>query len=257
MIVDGMYTRIGSPMSPEPSEIASQFVTGEMRPSAIATSPRRARKSAIAFPRGPIFFSDIREGLGGRQFGCLKFRTMLVGASELQRQLKEQGRLDGPHFKMDVDPRLTRAGRWLRAANFDELPQLVNVLRGDMSLVGPRPSPFRENQICAPWREGRLSVRPGITGLWQLCRHDRKAGDFHQWIEYDLLYVQEMSPTLDFKVLAATLLSLGGKYPVPVSRLLRYDAAAAGPGPTGGSTSSPDAARAGRLAHEVSARSAR
>ena len=81
-------------------------------------------------------------------------------------------------------------GRFLSATNLDEIPQLWNVLVGEMSLVGPRPSPFRENQVCVPWREGRLSVRPGITGLWQICRHDRHKGDFHQWIYYDLLYVR-------------------------------------------------------------------
>ena len=80
-----------------------------------------------------------------------------------------------------------------------------------MSLVGPRPSPFRENQMCIPWREARLSVRPGITGFWQVCRHDRSSGDFHQWIEYDLLYVQHISFWLDLKILVATLLTLGGK----------------------------------------------
>jgi hypothetical protein len=87
----------------------------------------------------------------------------------------------------------------------------VNVLTGEMSLVGPRPSPFRENQVCVPWREARLSVRPGITGFWQVCRHNRSEGDFHQWIEYDLLYVQHLSFWLDLKILAATVLTLGGK----------------------------------------------
>jgi hypothetical protein len=102
-------------------------------------------------------------------------------------------------------------GRVLRALNVDELPQLLNVLTGEMSLVGPRPSPFLENQVCVPWREARLSVRPGITGLWQVCRHNRDDGDFHQWIEYDLLYVQHTSFWLDLKILAATLATLGGK----------------------------------------------
>jgi lipopolysaccharide/colanic/teichoic acid biosynthesis glycosyltransferase len=99
----------------------------------------------------------------------------------------------------------------LRALNIDELPQLFNVLVGEMSLVGPRPSPFRENQVCVPWREARLSVQPGITGFWQVCRHNRAAGDFHQWIEYDLLYVQHGSFCLDLKILAATVATLGGK----------------------------------------------
>ena len=109
----------------------------------------------------------------------------------------------------------------LRALNVDELPQLFNVLMGEMSLVGPRPSPFRENQVCVPWRAARLSVPPGITGFWQVCRHERAAGDFHQWIEYDLLYVQYFSFWLDLKILAATLLTLGGKAThVPASWLL-------------------------------------
>jgi len=169
---------------------------------------------------GPAIFLHPREGVDGRLFNCLKFRTMRVGASGQQRHLKEQSAIDGPHFKIDADPRITTVGRLLRATNVDELPQLVNVLVGDMSLVGPRPSPFRENQVCVPWRNGRLSVRPGITGLWQVCRHDRDRGDFHQWIEYDLLYVQHLGWWLDLKILAATVFTLGGKYPVPVSWLV-------------------------------------
>jgi lipopolysaccharide/colanic/teichoic acid biosynthesis glycosyltransferase len=161
--------------------------------------------------RGPIFFGDKREGLGGRVFRCWKFRTMFTGAHLAQRELKGLDQTDGPHFKVDRDPRVTKVGRILRGLNVDELPQLVNVLLGQMSLVGPRPSPFRENQVCVPWREARLSVRPGITGFWQVCRHDRSAGDFHQWIEYDLLYVQHLTFWLDLKILAATLLTLGGK----------------------------------------------
>jgi lipopolysaccharide/colanic/teichoic acid biosynthesis glycosyltransferase len=161
--------------------------------------------------RGPIFFGDSRETVGGRVFKCWKFRTMLTGAHLAQRELKALDQIDGPHFKMDHDPRVTRVGKVLRALNLDEIPQLVNVLVGDMSLVGPRPSPFRENQVCVPWRAARLSVRPGITGFWQVCRHDRAAGDFHQWIEYDLLYIQHQSLWLDMKILAATLLTFGGK----------------------------------------------
>ena len=118
---------------------------------------------------------------------------MVPGADAMQRELYAKNDVDGPQFKLEKDPRLTRIGRWIRPCSLDELPQLVNVALGQMSLVGPRPSPFRENQTCVPWREGRLSVRPGITGLWQVCRHDRANGVFHPWIHYDLLYVEHMS----------------------------------------------------------------
>src|SRR6185503_1322960 len=95
-------------------------------------------------------------------------------------------------------------------------------------LVGPRPLPFRENQVCVPWREARLSVRPGITGFWQVCRHDRSSGDFHQWIEYDLMYVQHISLWLDLKILLATVLTLGGKTGhVSAARLVASQAASA------------------------------
>jgi lipopolysaccharide/colanic/teichoic acid biosynthesis glycosyltransferase len=165
---------------------------------------------------GPVFYGDRREGKGGRVFRCLKFRTMVAGADSQQRELMAKNQVDGPQFKMDHDPRITRLGRVLRALNLDELPQLLNVLRLEMSLVGPRPSPFRENQMCVPWRDGRLSVRPGITGLWQVCRHDRAQGDFHQWIQFDLLYVRHMSFVVDLKILAATVVSLAGKRAVPL-----------------------------------------
>jgi lipopolysaccharide/colanic/teichoic acid biosynthesis glycosyltransferase len=170
--------------------------------------------------RGGVFYADERESKGGRPFRCLKFRTMFQGADTQQRQLYASNQLDGPQFKLDHDPRVTRVGRWLRSISFDELPQLINVVRGEMSIVGPRPSPFRENQTCVPWRVGRLSVLPGITGLWQVCRHDRKAGDFHQWIYYDLLYVRHFSPVLDLKIILATVLTLGGRRPVRLSWML-------------------------------------
>jgi lipopolysaccharide/colanic/teichoic acid biosynthesis glycosyltransferase len=171
--------------------------------------------------RGPVLYGDLREGKGGRPFRCWKFRSMRVNAHAMQRKLAAQNQVDGPQFKLVRDPRVTRVGGWLRRLNLDELPQLINVVRGEMSLIGPRPSPFRENQTCVGWRQGRLSVRPGVTGLWQVCRHDRSSGDFHQWIQYDLLYVRHMSAWLDLKILIATLVTLGGKLPVPVSWLVR------------------------------------
>lgn len=179
----------------------------------------------------PILYGHEREGLNGRRFRCLKFRTMLQNAQALERELHAQSLVDGPQFKLQKDPRVTRVGRLLRLTNLDELPQLFNVVAGQMSLVGPRPSPFRENQLCVPWRQGRLSVRPGITGLWQVCRHDRQEGDFHQWIEYDLLYVRNMSLLVDLRILAMTFISMGGQRPVPLSWVLPK--ASEGGGPAG------------------------
>ena len=173
--------------------------------------------------RGPVLYGDLREGRDGADFACLKFRTMRADANALQRDLMGANEVDGPMFKMRHDPRVTRVGRVLRKLNLDELPQLLNVVRREMSLVGPRPSPFRENQQCIPWRDGRLSVRPGITGLWQVCRNRRAQGDFHQWIQFDLLYVRHMSFAVDLKILAATLLSLGGQWPVPLAWIVRAD----------------------------------
>ncbi len=170
--------------------------------------------------RGPILFGDRREGKGGHVFRCWKFRTMSMGADARQRELAQKNQMDGPQFKMERDPRVTHLGRILRPLSLDEFPQLFNVLFGEMSFVGPRPSPFRENQMCIPWREARLSVRPGITGLWQVCRQERSMGDFHQWIYYDLLYVRNMSVWLDFKILLATLFTAGGKWHVPLHWVL-------------------------------------
>jgi lipopolysaccharide/colanic/teichoic acid biosynthesis glycosyltransferase len=170
--------------------------------------------------RGPIFFGDPRESRDGEVFRCFKFRTMRTGADAAQRDLMAVNQVDGPQFKMDHDPRVTRLGYWLRKLSLDELPQLFNVAVGQMSLVGPRPSPFRENQTCVPWRDARLSVRPGITGLWQVCRHERQLGDFHQWIYYDIKYVHHMSLWVDLKIIAATIFTLGGKGHVPLSWII-------------------------------------
>ncbi len=166
---------------------------------------------------GPVFFTHRREGRGGKDFSCLKFRTMMADAHKMQQKLYEKNELDGPQFKLKQDPRVTRIGRLLRVTNIDELPQLLNVLAGHMSLVGPRPSPFRENQICVPWRLARLSVRPGITGLWQVCRDEnRTEGDFHEWIFFDINYVRHFSIWLDLKIMAATFVALlGWRVPLP------------------------------------------
>ena len=159
--------------------------------------------------RGPVLFVHRRQGLGGEEFGCLKFRTMHVGADAEQALLQARNEVDGPQFKITSDPRLTGLGVWLRRRNVDELPQLVNVLLGQMSLVGPRPSPDEENQLCPEWRRVRLSVKPGITGLWQVLRlRDEQHSDFQEWIYYDQEYARHRSIWLDLQTLLYTPLTM-------------------------------------------------
>lgn len=162
-----------------------------------------------ATSRGPILFGHKRQGLGGKEFRCLKFRSMREGAEALQDSLRTQNEVDGPQFKIDRDPRLTPIGDWLRRTNVDELPQLLNVLMGRMSLVGPRPSPDDENQLCPAWRRARLSVKPGMTGLWQVLRmRDADHSDFQEWIYYDVEYARHQSLSLDLGILLYTLPSM-------------------------------------------------
>ena len=159
--------------------------------------------------KGPIFFSHIRQGKGGKEFSCLKFRSMTLGAVDLQDQLRKANEVDGPQFKIENDPRLTKIGGWLRRYNIDELPQLFNVLAGQMSLVGPRPSPDDENRICPAWRRTRLSVKPGVTGLWQvLRRRETPESDFQEWIYYDVEYAKHRSLWLDFQLLIHTPIAM-------------------------------------------------
>jgi lipopolysaccharide/colanic/teichoic acid biosynthesis glycosyltransferase len=146
---------------------------------------------------GPIFFRDRRQGLHGKPFDCIKFRTMTAGSDKLQEKLRFVSEVDGPQFKMADDPRITTVGRFLRETYLDEIPQFFNVLCGHMSVVGPRPSPEAENTLCPWWRDARLSVRPGITGLWQVCRTRERGRDFQEWIHYDTQYVREFSFRLD------------------------------------------------------------
>jgi lipopolysaccharide/colanic/teichoic acid biosynthesis glycosyltransferase len=154
----------------------------------------------------PFFFAHRRETLGGQKFPCIKFRSMRKDAEKVKLQLAAENQTDGPQWYMKHDPRLTRVGAFLRKRQLDELPQFINVLLGQMSLVGPRPSPFKENQFCPPWREARLSVRPGITGLWQVKRTRQADSDFQEWIKYDLEYVAGASLLLDINILFQTAL---------------------------------------------------
>ncbi len=159
----------------------------------------------------PIFFGHERETVGGRRFKCWKFRSMKKNAEQLKRELQVLNKADGPQFFIPDDPRLTRVGRVLRDLQLDELPQFLNVLRGDMSIVGPRPSPYSENQYCPGWREARLSVRPGVTGLWQIMRTRSDGADFQEWIKYDIEYVEKQSFRLDLWIIWRTIVMILSK----------------------------------------------
>jgi lipopolysaccharide/colanic/teichoic acid biosynthesis glycosyltransferase len=160
---------------------------------------------AIFFEDGrPLFFAHRRETMGGRKFGCLKFRSMRKDAEKIKRDLVKDNNIDGPQFFIKHDPRLTRVGSFLRKRQLDELPQFINVLLGHMSIVGPRPSPYAENQFCPAWREARLSVRPGITGLWQVKRTRDAKTDFQEWIRYDLEYLRRASMPFDLRIILET-----------------------------------------------------
>ena len=161
----------------------------------------------------PFFFGHTRESIGGREFKCWKFRTMRNDAEEIKKKLMAEGvnKSDGPQFHMDNDPRITRVGKFLRKVNLDELPQFWNVVRGEMSVVGPRPSPYKENQYCPAWREARLSVRPGVTGLWQVMRSREFGKDFQEWIQYDIEYVENISWRTDLWIIWKTALQCIGK----------------------------------------------
>jgi len=152
----------------------------------------------------PLFYGHRRESRGGKPFTCLKFRSMMKNADQLKARLVMVNQADGPQFHIQGDPRVTRVGRILRRFYLDELPQLFNVLAGSMSIVGPRPSPYEENQCCPAWREARLSVPPGITGLWQVMRTREEGKDFQEWIKYDIEYVQKACFRLDLWIIWKT-----------------------------------------------------
>lgn len=153
---------------------------------------------------GPIFFRQKRVGLNKRQFTMFKFRTMVPDAEQLQETLLHQNEMSGPVFKIKHDPRVTMIGRILRKTSIDELPQLLNVLKGDMSLVGPRAMSVRDYEFFdQDWQRRRFSVRPGITCLWQV--NGRNSIPFEQWMELDMQYIDKWSLWLDFKILARTI----------------------------------------------------
>ena len=154
---------------------------------------------------GPVFFKHKRQGRHGKPFNCLKFRTMIPGADNIQDKLRTKNQVDGPQFKIEDDPRVTSVGRFLRDTYIDELPQFINVLLGQMSFIGPRPSPEKENSQCPVWHDARLSVRPGISGLWQMERTREPGRDFQEWIYYDIEYIRHLSLKTDLQICWKTI----------------------------------------------------
>ncbi|GAB4140284.1 MAG: sugar transferase [Planctomycetaceae bacterium] len=156
--------------------------------------------------RGPVFFRQQRDGLGGKPFSILKFRTMCIDAEARKAALRKFSEQDGPAFKLKNDPRITGIGRYLRKTCIDELPQLWNVLKGDMTLVGPRPLPTNESQQIAGWGRRRLEVTPGLTCIWQV--HGKSKVSFVEWMRMDLRYIKLRTFFKDMKLVFQTLIAV-------------------------------------------------
>ena len=153
--------------------------------------------------KGPVFFTQMRSGRGGKPFRMLKFRTMVTDAEAKKQSLQILNERQGPAFKIKDDPRVLTVGRWLRTTSLDELPQLWNVLKGDMSLVGPRPLPCDESEACLGWRSRRLDVTPGLTCTWQV--RDRSEVSFDDWMRMDAAYARKQSFWRDLRLLVETV----------------------------------------------------
>ena len=160
-----------------------------------------------ATSRGPVFFRQRRCGLNGRRFTLFKFRSMVADAQARKAELEHLNEMKGPVFKLTNDPRLTSIGKWIRKTSIDELPQLINVFFGEMSLVGPRPPLPREVAQYEPWQRRRLSMRPGITGLWQVIGRNQIT-DFNVWSRLDIRYIDRWSLFFDFKIVMQTIPSV-------------------------------------------------
>ncbi|GKX67445.1 sugar transferase [Inconstantimicrobium mannanitabidum] len=158
--------------------------------------------------RGPIVFVQERVGMKGKRFKMYKFRSMVPDAEEMKKNLEKCNEMSGPMFKMKEDPRVTRIGRFIRKTSIDELPQFLNVIKGEMSIVGPRPSLPKEVDQFEPWMLERLEVKPGITCIWQVS--GRNDVSFKKWMEMDINYVHRKSIALDIKLILKTFLLLFG-----------------------------------------------
>lgn len=158
-------------------------------------------------PGGGPFFTQDRSGKDGKVFKMYKFRTMCVDAEARLAEVLQYNEMQGPVFKIKDDPRITRIGKYLRRTSIDELPQLLNVLRGEMSIVGPRPLPAREVAVHTPYQKQRLRVKPGLTCFWQV-QPRRNTISFDDWVELDLRYIRERSFLLDWKLIFLTVAAL-------------------------------------------------
>lgn len=162
--------------------------------------------------KGPVLFTQVRSGLRGRKFRLFKFRTMIVHSNELREELESQNEMDGPVFKIKNDPRITRLGLFLRKTSLDEFPQFLNVLRGEMSVVGPRPPIPAEVKQYEVWQLRRISIKPGITCIWQVS--GRNNTTFDEWMRQDLEYIDNWSLKLDLVICLKTIktmLSMNGR----------------------------------------------
>ncbi|MEO0514100.1 MAG: sugar transferase [Planctomycetota bacterium] len=153
--------------------------------------------------KGPVIFKQKRSGLGGQPFGIWKFRTMVPDAEAKRAELLAANEQDGPAFKIKSDPRVTRVGAFLRKTSLDELPQLVNIFLGNMTLVGPRPLPVHESDACEPWQKRRLDITPGLTCIWQVW--GRSTVNFNDWVRMDLRYKRKRTPQHDVKIMLHTI----------------------------------------------------
>lgn len=160
--------------------------------------------------KGPILFSQERVGYLGKKFKIYKFRSMYVDAEERLYELQHLNEQTGPVFKMKDDPRITKVGKFIRKTSLDELPQLINILKGEMSIVGPRPALLREVVQYNDYQKQRLLVKPGLTCIWQVS--GRNSIGFEEWIELDLEYIKNQSLSLDIKLILQTLPALLGDY---------------------------------------------
>lgn len=155
-----------------------------------------------------IIYKQDRNGLNGKVFRIYKFRSMCKNAEKMHKELLIHNELDGPAFKMKDDPRLTKVGKFLRKTSLDELPQLINILKGEMSVVGPRPLPTYETKQCTPYQNQRLLVKPGLTCYWQCS--GRSDIPFDEWMEMDLKYIREANIWVDIKIICKTVFSVIG-----------------------------------------------